>query len=89
MIQCIDDDHGSTLTRDMDAGTAVQTNLGGQVALSDSNFVPCPRNLPREPWKMSKLVQATTGTHPFVEQFLQVQIKVINLNDAGGGGSWV
>jgi len=71
MIQCIDDDHGSTLTRDMDAGTAVQTNLGGQVALSDSNFVPCPRNLQREPWKMSKLVQATTRTHPFVEQFLK------------------
>ena len=59
MIQCIDDDHGSTLTRDVDAGPAVQTNLGGQVALSDSNFVPCPRNLPREPWKMSKQVQAT------------------------------
>ena len=27
-------------------GMWVQTNLGGQVALSDSNFVPCPRNLP-------------------------------------------
>ena len=30
-------------------GMWVQTNLGGQVALSDSNFVPCPRNLRREP----------------------------------------
>jgi len=49
----------------------VQTNLGGQVALSDSNFVPCPRNLPRKPWKMSKLDQATTRTHPFVELFLK------------------
>ena len=51
-VQWEDDDHSSTLRRDV--GVQVQTNLGGQVALSDSNFVPCSRNLPREPFLKSR-----------------------------------
>ena len=47
----------------------VQTNLGRQVALSDSNFVPCLSQ--KSPTRTVEDVQATTRTHPFVELFLK------------------
>ena len=77
-----DDDHSSTLERDVGADQSRRTSSAKWLKL-------CPLSQ-KSPTKTVEDVQARPSYHPhspFCWTVPQVQLKVINLNDAGG--SWV